>query len=150
MAAGLSLGKAQLAAFSAAIEGHAKSTIATENLIPQLLYDGVLLLEEIDLDALRQIKTMAPFGMGNPEPLLVVEAVRAMQVQVVGSTHLRFTVCQGAHSHPAIAFGMLERREEFQGEVDLLVAPQINRYTGRDTVQLRVKDVRPSERDKDN
>ena len=66
-----------------------------------------------------------------------------MQVQNVGDNHLRFTVCQGAFSHPAIAFGMLERREEFKGEVDLLVAPQINRFRGRETVQLRVKDVRP-------
>jgi single-stranded-DNA-specific exonuclease len=147
MAAGLSLSKAQLAAFSAAMEDHARGAIAAEDLIPQLRYDGVLLLEEIDMEALRQIGTMAPFGMGNPEPLLVVEAVRAMQVQIVGSSHLRFTVCQGAHSHPAIAFGMLERRDEFQGEVDLLVTPQINRYNGRDTVQLRVKDVRPSRRD---
>jgi single-stranded-DNA-specific exonuclease len=82
--------------------------------------------------------------MGNPEPLLLVESVRAMQVKPVGDNHLRFTVCQGAFSHPAIAFGMLERREELQGEVDLLVTPQINRYQGRETVQLRVKDVRPS------
>jgi hypothetical protein len=39
---------------------------------------------------------------------------------------------------------MQERQEEFQGEIDLLVAPQINYYQGRETVQLRVKDVRKS------
>jgi hypothetical protein len=39
---------------------------------------------------------------------------------------------------------MLGRREEFQGEIDLLVVPQINRFRGRETVQLRVKDVRAS------
>jgi single-stranded-DNA-specific exonuclease len=82
--------------------------------------------------------------MGNPEPQLVVESVRAMQLQVVGDSHLRFTACQGAFSHPAIAFGMLKRREEFTGEIDLLVTPQINRYQGRETVQLRVRDVRPA------
>ena len=82
--------------------------------------------------------------MGNPEPLLVVESVRALQVQTVGDNHLRFTACQGAFSHPAIAFGMLGRRDEFRGEIDLLVTPQINSFRGRETVQLRVKDVRRS------
>ena len=144
MAAGMSLNREQLPAFAAAMEANARAQLDDDDLIPKLRHDGVVILEEIDVEVLRQMEGLAPFGMGNPEPLLVVESVRAMQVQTVGDNHLRFTVCQGAHSHPAIAFGMLDRREEFQGEVDLLVAPQINRFRGRETVQLRVKDVRPS------
>ncbi len=144
MAAGLSLPADQLPIFSAAFEAHARSMISDEDLVPKLRYDSVMLLEELDMDVLQQLAGLSPFGMGNPEPLLVVESVRAMQVKTVGENHLRFTVCQGAFSHPAIAFGMLERRDEFQGDVDLLVSPQINRYNGRETVQLRVKDVRPA------
>jgi single-stranded-DNA-specific exonuclease len=144
MAAGMSLSKDQLPAFAAALEEDARTQLDDDDLTPKLRHDGVVLLEEINLEVLRQMEGLAPFGMGNPEPLLLVESVRAMQVKTVGDNHLRFTVCQGAHSHPAIAFGMLERREELQGEVDLLVAPQINRFRGRETVQLRVKDVRPS------
>jgi single-stranded-DNA-specific exonuclease len=144
MAAGLSLTSEQLKGFSVAMESHARTELSDEDLIPKLRYDGEMLLEELDLGTLRQMEGLAPFGMGNPEPLLLVESVRAMQVKTVGENHLRFTVCQGAFSHPAIAFGMLDRREEFQGEIDLLVAPQINHYSGRDTVQLRVKDVRPA------
>jgi len=144
MAAGLSLSTEQLPVFAAAFEKHARSTLSAEDLQPKLRHDGELLLEELDLDVLRQLRSLAPFGMGNPEPLLVVRSVRPMQVKTVGDNHLRFTACQGAFSHPAIAFGMLERRDEFQGEVDLLVSPQINLYNGRETVQLRVKDVRPT------
>ena len=144
MAAGMSLRRDQFAEFAAALEAHARAELSDDDLMPKRLHDGELLLEEIDLDTLRQLNGLAPFGMGNPEPLMVVESVRAMQVQTVGDNHLRFTVCQGAFSHPAIAFGMLERREDFLGEVDLLVTPQINSFRGRETVQLRVKAVRPS------
>lgn len=144
MAAGLSISTEQLPTFAAAFEKHVRSTLTTEDLQPKLRHDGELLLEELDLDVLRQLRGLAPFGMGNPEPLLVVKSVRPMQVKTVGDNHLRFTACQGAFSHPAIAFGMLERRDEFQGEVDLLVSPQINLYNGRETVQLRIKDVRPT------
>ncbi len=144
MAAGLSLSRQELPAFALALEAHARGKLGDDDLLPKLRHDGTVLLEEIDLDALRQMESMAPFGMENPEPLMVVEAVRAMRVQELEGGHLRFTVCQGAFSHPAIAFGMQERRQEFQGEIDLLVAPQINYYQGRETVQLRVRDVRKS------
>ncbi len=142
MAAGMTLDRAQLPAFAAAMEAHARRELSDQDLVPTLRHDGVVLLEELDFETLRQLEALAPFGMGNPEPLLVVEAVRAMRVQTVGDSHLRFTACQGAFSHPAIAFGMLARRDEFQGEVDLLVTPQINRYRGRESIQLRVRDVR--------
>jgi single-stranded-DNA-specific exonuclease len=144
MAAGMSLAKDQLAGFAVALEAHAREVLSAEDLTPKLLHDGVMLLEEIDINTLRQLETLAPFGMGNPEPLLVVEGVRAQQVQTVGENHLRFTACQEGVSHPAIAFGMLGRRDEFSGEIDLLVTPQINLFRGRETVQLRVKDVRRS------
>lgn len=146
MAAGLSVSKEQLPGFAKAFESDARTKLSEEDLIPKLNHDGVILLEEIDLETVKQIEGLAPFGMGNPEPLLVVEAVRAMRVQTVGENHLRFTACQGAYSHPAIAFGMLDRRDEFEGEVDLLVSPQVNIYKGRESVQLRVKDVRPANR----
>lgn len=144
MAAGLSVATEEFPAFAAVFESHAREVLSDKDLQAKLYHDGTALLEEMDLAVLRQLEALAPFGMGNPEPVLLVESVRAMQVKTVGDTHLRFTACQDAFSHPAIAFGMLGRREEFQGELDLLVSPQINRYNGRETVQLRVKDVRPA------
>lgn len=144
MAAGLSLNADQVEAFALALESQVRLVVEDEALVPSLRHDGNLLLEELDLEVMRELSGLAPFGMGNPEPLLVADGVRAMQVQVLQDKHLRFTACQGGYSHPAIAFGMAERRSEFQGEIDLLVAPQINSYRGRETVQLRVKDVRPS------
>ena len=144
MAAGLSLDRKALPAFASTLEAHARAELGVDDLLPSINHDGNVLLEEIDLKTLHQMAGLAPFGMDNPEPLMVVESARAMRVQEIKGGHLRFTVCQGAFSHPAIAFGMLGRREELQGEIDLLVAPQINDYQGRETVQLRIKDIRQS------
>ncbi|MDH3998026.1 MAG: single-stranded-DNA-specific exonuclease RecJ [Desulfuromonadales bacterium] len=144
MAAGLSLEQSQLSDFSAAFEAYARQELSADDLIPKLRYDGAFLLQELDLETLRQMQQLAPHGMGNPEPLLLLESVRAMTIKELKGGHLRFTACQDGYSHPAIAFGMQARREEFNGEVDLLVTPQINRYMGRESVQLKVKDVRPA------
>jgi single-stranded-DNA-specific exonuclease len=144
MAAGLSIARDQVAAFAQAFELAARAALSDDQLLPVLLYDGVELLAELGRDEVEALERLAPFGMGNPEPVLLVEKVRARQVQRIGEGHLRFIACQGGDTLPAIAFGMAGRQEDFQGEIDLLATPQINRYNGRETVQLRVRDVRSS------
>lgn len=144
MAAGLSLARDQVTIFTQRFETVAKAVLTDEDLIPVLLYDGVALLDELDFEQVAALERLSPFGMGNPEPVLLIENVRARQLQRVGEGHLRFIACQGGESHPAIAFGMAARQADFQGDVDLLVSPQINRYNGREMVQLRVRDVRGS------
>jgi single-stranded-DNA-specific exonuclease len=144
MAAGLSLARDQVAAFAQAFEAAARAALSDEQLVPVLLYDGEEQLAELNKGVVAALEGLAPFGMGNPEPVLLLTRVRARQLQRIGDGHLRFTACQGVGTLPAIAFGMAARLEEFQGDLDLLVSPQINRYNGRETVQLRVRDVRSS------
>lgn len=142
MAAGLTLSRDRIGDFALAFEAASRKVLTEEDLTPVLLYDGVALLEEFDYSQVGALEKLSPFGMGNPEPVLLLERVRARQLQRAGEAHLRFIACQGGDSLPAIAFGMADRLAEFQGEIDLLVSPQINRYNGREMVQLRVRDVR--------
>ncbi len=145
MAAGLSLVSDQVSGFAAALERHVRSTLEPEDLIPKLRYDGIVLLEDLNLDVVRQVMALAPFGMGNPEPVWLVENVTAKHVKILQQKHLRFSACRDGFGHPAIAFKMAERLSEFEGVVDLLFTPQVNRFRDRETVQLRVKGVRPSQ-----
>jgi single-stranded-DNA-specific exonuclease len=144
MAAGLSLARDQVPAFAQAFEAAAREILSEEQLVPVLLYDGEEQLAELDRRVVEALEGLAPFGMGNPEPVLLLTKVRVRQRQRIGEGHLRFTICQGGDTLPAIAFGMATRLEEFQGDLDLLVSPQINRYNGRESVQLRIRDVRGS------
>lgn len=144
MAAGLSLSRDQVEPFAIAFEERAKA-MSDDLFQPRLRYDAEAMLDEISMKSVRELESMAPFGMGNPEPQLLIRDVSARRIDVLGGQHLRFIAVQGGYSHPAIAFGMAERREQLQGQVDLLVSPQVNRYKGRETVQLQVKDIRPAE-----
>jgi single-stranded-DNA-specific exonuclease len=144
MAAGLSLRRDQLPDFTHRFEAAARAALRDEDLLPVLFYDGVALLDELTLAQVAGVERLAPFGMGNPEPVLLLEGVRARQLQPLAGGHLKFLACQGGDTSAAIAFGMAERMTEFEGELDLLVSPQVNRYNGRETVQLRVRDMRPA------
>jgi len=144
MAAGLSLAASRVEEFTAAFEARA-AAMGPALLVPRLRYDGEAGLDEISLDAVRAIETMAPFGMGNAEPLLAIREVRAHRLEILGEKHLRFLAVQGGYSHPAIAFNMAERIGEFGETIDLLAVPQVNRWRGREAVQLKVKDVRAAQ-----
>ena len=143
MAAGLSLDRSQLSEFAKALENHARSTLSHDNLVPKLLHDGIIQIEEINFEHLYELQKLSPFGVGNPEPQMIVESVFVKNLHHLKGGHLRFIVERGSFSTPAIAFGMQQRSDEFQGEIDLLVTPQINHYRGRQSIQLRIKDVRP-------
>ena len=101
-----------------------------------MLYEVITVIETLE--------SFTPFGAGNPEPLVCLREVRVQQLQSLNGGHLRFTVRQDGVTLPGIAFGFAPRRDELQGELDLLVAPQVNRWNGRSSVQLVVKDLRRS------
>lgn len=144
-AAGLSISEAAVADFAVDFEAVAQASLNAEDLLPRLLHDGEMLLEELTETAVRQLAELAPFGAGNPEPSFVARGVRTQQLQTVGGKHLRFTLRQGGYTLPCIAFDMAERQSEFSGDLDLLVTPQLNEWRGRGSVQLRLKDFRPAQ-----
>jgi single-stranded-DNA-specific exonuclease len=144
-AAGLTIAEQEVAAFAAAFEAVARESLSAADLLPRVLHDGEVLLEELTEAAVRQLAELAPFGAGNPEPSFLVRGARAQQIQTVGGKHLRFTLRQGGYSLPCIAFAMAERQPELAGDLDFLLTPQLNEWRGRVSVQLRLKDFRPAQ-----
>ena len=144
-AAGLTISPDRVAAFAEALEGVAEEILEESDLTPRISHDGEVLLEEITPGILREIASLAPFGAGNPEPAFVAQGLRLQQVRTVGEKHLRFIARQGGYSFPCIAFGLADRQKELGGEIDLLFSPAFNEWKGEVSVQLRVRDWRPSE-----
>lgn len=144
-AAGLSIKLADFEAFAAVFEEYARDTISTDALQPLRYYDAEVLLQDVDRQLLDEINTLEPFGAGNPQPLLLCRNVHIQKPAVVGEKHLRFTVQQDGYSHPAIAFSMAERMDELVGAVDILFNMSLNVWRERETLQLQVKDFRPTQ-----
>ncbi len=142
MAAGIGLKAEQVKDFAAAFELFARQRLEQELLTPRIGHDGEVFLEELDFEGVRELAGLAPFGMGNPEPVFMGGEARAQQVREVGRGHLQFVLRQGGCSFPAIAFGMAERRRELQGPLEVLFSPQLNQWKGRLSIQLRIRDFR--------
>ena len=124
-AAGLSIASSRVAAFAAAFEQAAAATLSADDLLPVLLYDSEVLIEDLSLTIIADLQRLSPFGAGNPEPLFLLRNARAQQVTPCGTGHLKFSIRQGGFSLPCIAFAFPPHWAEFlPGEIDLLVSAQ--------------------------
>jgi len=143
-AAGLSLKAARVDDFRDDFERVAAAELTAENLLPCLDHDGEVELRQLEMAAVVQLAELAPFGIGNPQPSFVCRKLDPISPQIVGEKHLRFRVAAEGVELGCIAFGMADRFDQLQGEIDLLFRPEINSFRGRDSVQLQVADFRPS------
>lgn len=110
--------------------------------------DGELDPDELTIDLARECaELLEPFGAGNPEPLFRLGPVKVQEARRVGGTgrHLRLQVRAGAATLPAIAFdlGRWAAAVGATGGIELLGCPTVNRYRGRESLQLTVADLRP-------
>ena len=118
--------------------------------MPTLHVDAEVQLSEVTARLIKEIGAFHPFGAGNPEPTFAVKGLEVMDSRTVGEKHLKMTVRQG-RSMPfdSIGFGMkslLERGIPARTPVDLAFLPELNHWNGYDRIQLRIRDLRISDR----
>ncbi len=122
---------------------------------PSILTENLYIEKELDknektLDFAKAIQRLEPFGEGNPKPCFYISNVTPQHVGLIGAEqqHLRFfaNTNDGA-SVPCILF---RRATEFEDLVksghliDVAGELSVNEYSGRQKLQMIVKDIRRS------
>jgi single-stranded-DNA-specific exonuclease len=116
---------------------------------PVLQVDAEISLQEVNQQLVRELELFHPFGPGNPEPTLAVKNLTILGSRVVGDSHLKLTVRHG-NSLPFDGIGfrmgsLADRGLSLRQPVDLAFVPELNRWNGRERIQLRVRDLRASQ-----
>lgn len=144
MAAGLSVKAGNVDELRETLNEFAVRTLKDEDLLPQVRIDAVLKLDDLDADFFEQLERLEPCGTENPTPVFAVEGVQLRgKPRIVGKNHLRFTVTDGDTTVQAIWWG----RGDFEfpeGAFDVAFVAELNEYGGRESVQLKVRDIRAS------
>jgi single-stranded-DNA-specific exonuclease len=140
-AAGIAIDEANLDKFVSSFDAVAGGLLSDADLIPELAIDGVIRPAELTLELAGQIERLAPFGMGNPEPLFLLRGARLISRRVLKGSHLKLRLACGELVVEAIGFNL--DHEVAVGEtVDLVCSLQINNWQGRSGLQLRIRDIR--------
>ena len=140
-AAGFTLAVSQLEALRKGLEKEAQAHLQPKDLVPIIRVDSELSFKNITLDVIHQIHALAPFGEGNPEPVFMARSVKVFESRVVGERHLKLRLGQGDQALDAIAFGMGNHHPLKGVSTDFLFTPEVNRWKGTETVQLKILDL---------
>jgi single-stranded-DNA-specific exonuclease len=144
-AAGLSIHEESLDAFADAFAAHADAHLAPDDLFELVKIDAVVSARDLTLDLAEELSRLAPFGLGNPEPTLLVPATEAVAPATVGEgKHLRFRVRQhGRDAGTAIAFGQGTQIDRLRaaGRFDVAFRLKENHWNGTVAPQLVVRRV---------
>ena len=128
----------------------ARETFEGMELIPELFIDREILLENLDAKyvpgILDDLALLEPTGRGNPDALFCSRKLAVKTARTVGAdgAHLKLVLRAGKREYEAIAFRQGYWIKDMPKTVDIAYTFEINEYMGNRTLQLKVRDLKPS------
>jgi single-stranded-DNA-specific exonuclease len=108
-----------------------------------LAIDIALPALDIDYALHRDLRRLAPCGIGNPEPLLAVLGLTVTRVRAAAGGHSQLTLRRGLDVLDGIAFGRPDLAETVhEGDrVDIVARLTSRTFGGFESLQLEIRDV---------
>jgi single-stranded-DNA-specific exonuclease len=146
MAAGFTIRNDRLGELIERLNAIAQRELADLDLRPALRADMEIPLRDLHPEWLRELDQLQPTGAGNPEAQFVSRGLRVVRAKIVGSDgkHLKLAVTDGRITYDAIAFRQGHWWEKMPERIDILYQFEKNVYNGRESLQLNVRDIKPS------
>ena len=142
-AAGVTIARDELGAFTRALESAAREQLTAQDLGPRMLTDGTVPANELTLETVDALKRLAPFGRGFEAPRFRGRfGVRAAK-PIGDGTHLRLLLTIGGHDVPAVWFRARRKASEPMpcegGDMlNCVYTLDDNVYRGCRTLQLKI------------
>ncbi len=141
-AAGFEIETARWPEFVATFDALAASSIPDDPRLP-LAIDLSLPAMDVDYALHRDLRRLAPCGIGNPEPLIVVEGLVVTRIRAASGGHTQLTLKRRLDVLDGIAFGRSDLMETVhEGDrVDVVARLTSRTFGGYESLQLDVRDV---------
>lgn len=149
-AAGLRIQDRKIPEFREALCDFVRNAVGESDPQQTLLIDAEATFQEMNLQTVTLIESMAPFGAGNPRPVFVASNVELHEPAKPfgqGDRHVGIRFKQHGQILRAVAFSQPEWADKInshQGCFDLAFRPNINEFNGMRKVELQLVDWRAS------
>ena len=150
-AAGLNLKEENVPEFKKRFESFVAEHITDEQQIPTLDIDAEISLDMITQKFINILNRMRPFGPENMKPLFVTRRLKdSGYSSLVGADedHIRLTLTDdNGNRIKGIAFNQKTHFDHIKngGYIDICYHAEENEYNGNTSIQLMIKDIKPSE-----
>ena len=146
MAVGVTVAKDKFNEFKTKLEEYAKKC-DIDKIVPIINIDSEVQLKNIDIDSVKSLKMLEPFGEANKTPLFLFKNLKINSIRALSEgKHLKLTLKEDNFMIDAIAFNMGELSEKYllDDKVDVVGSLEINSFNGNDSIQIVMKDLRKS------
>ena len=149
LAAGLSVTRENLPLFIEKINEYANSNLNEDDLVPTVEADCEIEFSDVNLTLAEELRKLEPYGVGNPVPLFVMRNLPISEITGISDgKHSRISFTNGRNSLSGMFFSAApDTLGVYVGDTaDLLFSIDINEWMDRRSVQLLIRDIKPSER----
>ena len=146
MAVGVTIKKSKFDDLKNQLEEYARKC-EVNKIVPIINIDSEILLKEVDIESVKSLKLLEPYGEANKMPLFLFKNLKINSIRSLSDgKHLRLTLRDDNFMINAIGFNMGELSEKYllDDRVDIVGNLDINSYNGNESVQIILKDMRKS------
>lgn len=146
-AAGVTMEASRFDEFTQRFEETLCQMYSDDVLLPRRSYETDAEISELSLSLAEELERLAPFGEGNPQPVLRTKGVLFNQLRRIGTdgAHIKATALKQNSYQEAVGFYMGDSFERIldMERCDILYMPAVNEYHGMRTLQLQLKEIMP-------
>ncbi|MGD8562622.1 MAG: single-stranded-DNA-specific exonuclease RecJ, partial [Desulfarculaceae bacterium] len=124
LAAGATLPKDQLPRLAQSLIEAAAKQLPPPGQAEELEIEAQVDLSDLGATVMEPLSHLAPFGPGNPEPLLALPDVQVTRAWEVGAGHLKMEISQGRRRAQAIGFNKVDLMPPEGSPVDIAFIPR--------------------------
>ena len=147
-AAGLTIKESNIPLLRDRLSDIVAERVKKEDFTPRLVMDAEINPEDITFTLLKEMALLPPYGISNPEPVIVSRGLRLTESRLVGKDHLKVRLRRGRTFWDGIGFSMASAYNDIiksDREIDVAYTPELNLWQGTYRIQLKLRDIRDSE-----
>ncbi|MCA1031877.1 single-stranded-DNA-specific exonuclease RecJ [Bacillus timonensis] len=145
MAAGMTLEVNNINSLRERLNTLANEQLSDDDFIPVIKVDTVTTIEEISIESIQQLNELAPFGMNNPKPRILIEEVTLSSMRRIGSdqNHLKLTMESNGVNLDSVGFGFGDVHDHVSplARVSVVGELSINEWNNFRKPQLMLHDI---------
>ena len=146
MAIGITIEKDNFEKFKKDFEEYAQKCNISD-IIPVINIDEEILLKDISIRDVAELKLLEPFGEANKTPLFLCKNLKVQSIRALSEgKHLKLSLKDDNYWIDGIGFNLGHLSNEYRigDKVDVVGTLEINQYNGRESIQINIKDIRQS------
>ena len=146
MAIGITIEKDNFEKFKKDFEEYAQKCNISD-IIPVINIDEEILLKDISIRDVAELKLLEPFGEANKTPLFLCKNLKVQSIRALSEgKHLKLSLKDDNYWIDGIGFNLGHLSNEYRigDKVDVVGTLEINQFNGRESIQINLKDIRQS------